>query len=102
VGGLRQGAPVAGSFGLGGQESLRFHHYPVVACILIMKGIIPGMGALMSWTIIPSTGVQILSVGYYPTTGGRQSSVESYVYPLDFRGSHLTQRESIYLRRRKR
>jgi hypothetical protein len=55
-----------------------------------MKGIIPGVGALMTWTIIPGTGVQfswlvvilvqeaILVVipmgghlGYYPSTGGQ-------------------------------
>ena len=56
-----------------------------------MKGIIPGMGALMTWTIIPGTGVQIFSwlviilaheailifiptgshLGYYPSTGGQ-------------------------------
>jgi hypothetical protein len=35
-----------------------------------MKGIIPGMGALMTWTIIPSTRVQIFLVGYYPSIGG--------------------------------
>jgi hypothetical protein len=35
-----------------------------------MKVIIPGMEALMIWTIIPSTGVQVFLVGYYPNTGG--------------------------------
>jgi hypothetical protein len=57
-----------------------------------MKGIIPGVGALMTWTMIPGTGVQfswlvvilvqeaILVViptgghlGYYPSTGGQIS-----------------------------
>jgi hypothetical protein len=55
-----------------------------------MKGIIPGVGALMTWTIIPSAGVQMFSwlviiliqeailvvipsgghLGYYSSTGG--------------------------------
>ena len=42
-----------------------------------MKGTIPGMGALMTWTIIPGTGVQIFLVGYYPSMGGQQSTVEA-------------------------
>jgi hypothetical protein len=61
-----------------------------------MKGIIPGVGVLMTWTIIPGMGVHfsclvvilvheaILIViptgghlGYYPSTGGQQSTVES-------------------------
>jgi hypothetical protein len=42
-----------------------------------MKGIIPGVGALVIWTIIPGTGVQIFLVVYYPSTGGQQSSVEA-------------------------
>jgi hypothetical protein len=35
-----------------------------------MKGTIPGMGALMTWTIIPGTRVKIFLVDYYPSTGG--------------------------------
>jgi hypothetical protein len=35
-----------------------------------MKGIIPGVGALMTWTIIPGTGVHFFLVGCYPSTGG--------------------------------
>jgi hypothetical protein len=57
-----------------------------------MKGIIPGMGALMTWTIIPGKGVQISwlviilvheailvviptrrDLGYYPSTRGQIS-----------------------------
>jgi len=68
----------------------------VVACILIMKDIIHGVGALFSWTIIPSTRVHFLllviipveeailivipmggHIGYYPSTEGQQSTVES-------------------------
>ena len=35
-----------------------------------MKGIIPGMGALMTSIIIHGMGVQSFLVGYYPSTGG--------------------------------
>jgi hypothetical protein len=35
-----------------------------------MKGIIFGMGSLLTWTIIPGTGVQIFLVGYYPSIEG--------------------------------
>jgi hypothetical protein len=40
----------------------------VLFIILIMKGIIPGVGALMTWTIIPGTGVHFFLVGCYPST----------------------------------
>jgi hypothetical protein len=53
----------------------------VVACILIMKDIIHGMGALMTWTIIPGTGVQIFLVGYYPIIRGHFGCIP--------RGGHL-------------
>jgi hypothetical protein len=42
-----------------------------------MKGIIPGVGALLSWTIIPGTGVRIFLVDYYPSTRDQQRTVES-------------------------
>jgi hypothetical protein len=42
-----------------------------------MKGIILDVGALLSWTIIPGTGVQIFLVDYYPSTRDQQSTVES-------------------------
>jgi hypothetical protein len=42
-----------------------------------MKGIIPGVGALMTWTIIPGMGVQIFLIGCYPSTGGQQDTVEA-------------------------
>jgi hypothetical protein len=33
----------------------------------MMAGIIPGVGALVTWTIIPDAGVQIFClVGHYP------------------------------------
>jgi hypothetical protein len=35
-----------------------------------MKGVISGVGAFMTWTMIPGTGVQIFLVGCYPSTGG--------------------------------
>jgi hypothetical protein len=44
---------------------------------MIMKGIIPGVGSPLSWTIIPGKGVQIFLVYYYPSTRDQQSTVES-------------------------
>ena len=41
-----------------------------------MKGIILGVGALMTWTIIHGTGVQIFLIGCYPSKGGQQDIVE--------------------------
>jgi hypothetical protein len=42
----------------------------------MMKGIIPSMGALITWTIIPGTVVHFL-IDYYLSTRGQQSSIES-------------------------
>jgi hypothetical protein len=42
-----------------------------------MKGIIPSVGGLMTWTIIPGTGVQIFLIGCYPSMRGQQDTVEA-------------------------
>jgi hypothetical protein len=59
-----------------------------------VKGIISSVGALMTWTIIPSIGVQTLLIDYYTRHKRSSKQVKEDIHPSDFRESYLTQRES--------
>jgi hypothetical protein len=52
------------------------------------------VGALMTWTIIPGTGVQTLLIDYYTRHKRSSKRVKEDIHPPDFRESYLTQRES--------
>jgi hypothetical protein len=59
-----------------------------------VKGIISSVGALMTWTIIPSMGVQTLLIDYYTRHKRSSKQVKEDIHPLDLKESYLTQRES--------
>jgi hypothetical protein len=69
-----------------------------------VKGIISSVGALMTWTIIPGTGVQTLLIDYYVGQRRHKSSskeIKEDFHPSDFRESYLTQ-EGVKTKGRKR